>query len=180
MLTIIVPGKELYDQVKEEFVTTEPTVLELEHSLVSLSKWEQRFKKPFLTKDVRTDAEAIGYIVDMTLTKNVPGEVYERLSEDNYAAIAEYMNDSKTATWFSETRGSKNQSQTLTSELIYYWMFTAGIDKACEEWHLSNLLTLIRVFGAQNGPKQKVPERDAAAERKRLNDERRAQYETTG
>lgn len=180
MLTITVPGKELWDEKAQEFTHTEDTVLELEHSLASLSKWEEKFKKPFLTDDVRSNEEAIGYIKAMTLGQNVPGEVYERLSEQNYLEIASYMNDSRTATWFNDTPGGKANSQKLTSELIYYWMFTAGIDRSYERDHLSRLFTLLRVFGAQNGPKQKVPERQAASDRARLNAERQKLYGTTG
>lgn len=180
MLTITVPGKELWDEKAQEFYYTESAVLDLEHSLASLSKWEELFKKPFLTSDTRSDEEAIGYIKAMTLTPNVSGEVYERLSEENFSAIAAYMNDSRTATWFNDTPGGSRNSQTLTSELIYYWMYSAGIDKAHEHDHLSRLLTLLRVFGAQNGPKKKVPEREAASERARLNAERKKLYETSG
>lgn len=180
MLTIVVPGVESWNQATNQFEYSAETTLHLEHSLTSLSKWEEIFKKPFLGKDERTDAEAIGYIIAMTQTEDVPSGVYSRLSQENLNAVAEYINESRTATWFSEKSGTKN-TQTLTAELIYAWMFMAGVDKACEDWHLSRLITLLRVIRLENEPKKKTrPDSDALSDRARRNAQRKAQLGIDG
>lgn len=180
MLTITVPGKELWNKEDNCFEYTAETVLDLEHSLASLSKWESIFKKPFLAKGERSNEEAIGYIIAMTLTPNVPDEVYARLSDENMNQIADYINDSKTATWFNEKKSSPSR-QTITSELIYYWMYSAGIPKEHENDHLSRLFTLLRVFSVENQPKEKTrPSGDALSDRARLNAQRKAELGTSG
>lgn len=180
MLTIRVPGAEFWDEEKEEFVKSPETVIDLEHSLVALSKWEQIFEKPFLSTTDRTDEEALGYVKCMTLTPDVPPEVYDRLSEENQKEIADYMNAKRTATWFSDQGGGKSSGKILTSELIYYWMFSAGIDISCQDWHLNNLITLLRVFGAENGPKKKMTAEEAARRQAEINRQRREKYGIDG
>lgn len=181
MLTVVVPGKELWNKETNKFEYTADTVLHLEHSLVSLSKWEEIFKKPFLGKDERTDEEAIGYIIAMTLTEDVPNDVYSRLSAENMTAIGDYINDNRTATWFNEKKGGSTNTQTLTSELLYAWMFMGGVDKSCETWHLSRLITLLRTIKLENEPKKKTrPDSSALSDRARLNAQRKAALGTTG
>lgn len=180
VLSINVLGDENWDEEEEVFTHTFKFVLELEHSLVALSKWEAIYKKPFLTDDKRTDDEAIGYIRAMTLTPDTPPEVYTSLSVENMKAIAEYINENQTATWFNNTSGGKGTGQVLTNELIYYWIFNAGIDKECETWHLSRLFTLLQVFGSQNGPQKKMSNQKAALTQAEINRKRREQLESTG
>lgn len=180
MLQITVPGVEYWDEEKELFLTTPGTVIEMEHSLAALSKWEQTFEKPFLTSTDRTDEETIGYLQAMTLTPDVPPEVYYRFSEENMEEVSNYINAKMTATWFAEDRGGKMTGEVLTAELIQYWMITAGIPIEWEHRHLNKLITILRVFGAKNGPKKKMSPEEAARRQAEINRQRREKYETTG
>src|SRR4051812_33237412 len=127
MLVIVVPGVEMFDEQTQEFVTIDDVTLELEHSLVSLSKWESIYEKPFLGRDVKTSEEVLGYVKAMTLTPNVPEEVFPKLSEDNFKAIHEHIDAQMTATWFGEGSNAPITRDVITSELIYYWMITFQI-----------------------------------------------------
>lgn len=180
MLTIIVPGVELFDESTQEFKTTEDYVLQLEHSLVSLSKWESIFEKPFLGSDAKTDAEVIGYIKCMTISTGVPSEVYSRLSVENLEQVNAYINAKMTATWFSEERRQPRSREVITSELIYYWIISLNIPLACETWHLNRLFTLIRVCSVKNGPQKKMSRQEIGARNRALNEQRRAKYNTRG
>lgn len=180
MLTITVLGDESFDEENNEFVYPEAVELQLEHSLVSLSKWESEFEKPFLAPGERTNEEVLGYIRAMLLTPNVPEEVLNKLSEENVQEINNYIDKKMTATWFGDGNKPRPSRETITSELIYYWMFTAGIDKECEHWHLNRLITLIRVFSAKNEKPKKMNEAEAARQRHALNEQRRKQLGTSG
>lgn len=180
MLKIIVPGEESWDAENRVFVTIGDVELELEHSLVSLSKWESEFEKPLLSEEKKTDDEIFAYFKAMTLTPDVPPEVFDRLSSENLNQINSYISGKMTATWFREEIKQPKSSETITAELVYYWMFTCGIPMECENWHLSRLFTLIRIFNVKNSKPQKRSPAEIAAERRRLNEERRKQYGTTG
>lgn len=182
MLTITVPMEEGFDDEKQQFVVYEGFELELEHSLVSLSKWESKHKKPFLTADEKTAEELFDYVLCMILTPDVPDEVMRRLSKENFKEINDYINDEKTATWINDAQPQRPSREAVTSELIYFWMFSYQIDKECETWHLSRLITLIKVFNrknsAQNQPRKSKAQ--IAQERRELNARRRAMAGTTG
>lgn len=179
MLTIIVPGIEVFDEETEEFKTEGDFTLELEHSLVSLSKWEQKHEKPFLGSDNFTNEEMFDYIRCMILTENVPEDVYERLNAKNATDISEYINKKMTATWFTETPG-RGSKETITSELIYYWMSSFKIPWEAQYWHLNKLFTVIRVHSIKNAPEKKMSRAERFAQQRALNEQRRAAANSKG
>jgi hypothetical protein len=180
MLTIVVPGVEMFDEESQEFVTRDDVILELEHSLVSLSKWESIYEKPFLGKQEKAVEEVFEYIKLMTLTPNVPEQVFSKLSETNIMAINGYIDAKMTATWFSEAPGAPQSRDVITSELIYYWMISFQIPFECETWHLNRLFTLIRVCNIKQAKPKKMSRAEIAARNRELNAQRRKQLGTTG
>ena len=180
MLRITIPACEEWDEFKQEFVTTREQTLCLEHSLVSLSKWESKWCKPFLTKQERTYEETIDYIKFMTLTPNVDPEVYNFLTNDNLIEINKYIEAPMTATTFSKDRPGKAGHEIVTSELIYYWMIALNIPFECQKWHLNRLLTLIKVCNIKNTSPKKMSRRDILNRNASLNAARRQQMNTKG
>lgn len=196
MLDIVIPAKEYYDEATNKFINVKETKLQLEHSLVSLHKWEQKWKKPFLKEDTmkQLGVEAfIDYVRCMTITRGVDPNVYYGLTEENMKDINEYINDNKTATWFAEdkeekdpTKRKRRKKEILTAEVIYWQMIALQIPKEFEKWHLSSLITLIRVCGIKNeeqynqsSGKSKTKKPNLKA-RNALNAKRRAAMHTSG
>lgn len=173
MLSISIPLEEGFNSETDEFEVIREFKLELEHSLVSLSKWEQIHEKPFLGSKDLTAEEMFDYIKVMSLLPEVPEEVWTHLTDQNVTEISEYINKKMTATWFSDTPGNGSR-ETITAELIYYWMFSFGIPKECENWHLSKLFTQIRVHSVKNAPEKKMTRAERFAQQRRLNEQRRA------
>jgi hypothetical protein len=180
MLTIRVLEVESFDESSQEFTTQGGVVLELEHSLVSLSKWESIYEKPFLGNDSKSTEELIGYIKCMTLTPEVPEEIFHRLSIKNFEEIHNYIDAKMTATWFSEQPGVPKSREVITSEVVYYWMTTFNIPFECERWHLNRLFTLIRICNIKQAKPQKMSRAEMAARNRALNAQRKAQLGTTG
>ena len=180
MLTITIPATEEFDEVKGEFLSVKEQTLQLEHSLISISKWESKWCKPFLGKQEKTSEEVIDYIKCMTLNSNVSDNVYGCLTQANLTAINEYIGAPMTATYFSGNDHGKRNSEQITSELIYYWMIALNIPFECQKWHINRLLTLIRVCNVKNAPPKKMSKRDIISRNAALNAARRQQLNTTG
>lgn len=182
MLQITIPAEEVWDEKKEEFVVVkkEQTLL-LEHSLVSLSKWESKWCKAFLSKTEKTDEEVIDYIKCMTITQNVDPEVYDRLTSSNIRNVKKYIEAPMTATTFAKDTTSKRNQEIVTAELIYYWMIALNIPfDPCQKWHLNRLMTLIRVCNIKNQPPKKRSKREIMSRNAALNEARKQRLNTRG
>lgn len=189
MLYLTVPETEAYDEEKNEFVIlNKEQRIQLEHSLVSLSKWESKWKTPYLekTKDTITEEQSIDYIRCMTITQNVPQGVYDAILSNPslMSKIQEYIDDPMTATWFSDDAKNGKHGmpgrQIITSELVYYWMLSFNIPFECEKWHLNRLMTLIRVCSVKQQPSKKMSAKEIAERNSRLNAQRLAKLKTKG
>lgn len=180
MLWITIPESEFYDERKNEFIYLKKTTLQLEHSLVSLSKWESRWNKPFLTKDEKTAEETLDYIKCMTITQNVKDYVYYVLTRQQIDTINDYIDAPMTATTFSKTHNMRKNREIVTAEIIYYWMVTLNIPFECQKWHLNRLLTLINVCNIKNEPSKKMGRREIMNQNRNLNAQRRRALKTKG
>lgn len=179
MLKIIVPEMEYYDELNEEFIFAKEQVLQLEHSLVSISKWEAKWHTPFLDGKDKTFEQLIDYVRCMTITQNVNEEVYSRLTESNMNDINDYIENPMTATTFSDNRQTPNR-EIITSEVIYYWMVSFNIPFECQKWHLNRLLTLIKVCNVKNNPPKKMSRNEILQRNKALNEARKKKLNTKG
>lgn len=175
MLEIDVKTEESFDETTNRFVTKRFRV-NLEHSLVSMSKWESIWELPFLGEEEKSTEQTISYIKMMIVGEELPPEVFQELIKSHISSITEYISASMTATKIPERNSSGGPREVITSELIYYWMFSMRIPMECEYWHLNRLITLIRVFGVKNTPKKKM----SLSERRALNQQRLAKHKTRG
>ena len=180
MLTITIPATEKFDEIKGEFVYSKEETLQLEHSLISISKWESKWCKPFLSKQDKSAEEVMDYVKCMTLNKNVSNDIYDCLTQSNISAINDYIGAPMTATYFSDQDRGKRNNEQITSELIYYWMIALNIPFECQKWHINRLLTLIRVCNIKNSPPKKMSKRDIISRNAALNAARRQQLNTKG
>lgn len=180
MLEITVPATEMFDEAKQEFVNYKEQTLQLEHSLVSLSKWESKWHKAFLSKREKTAEETIDYVRCMTITKNVDPSVYSRLTRENVDQINKYIEDPMTAVYFPEDKSSGTSGDTVTSELIYYWMISLNIPQEYQKWHLNRLMALIKVCNIKNSPGKKMSKADIMRRNASLNAARRAKMHSNG
>ena len=184
MLHVVIPGvkAELFDNSKNEFIQIDVRAqeLQLEHSLVSLTKWESGYKKPFLSKEDKTVQETLDYIRCMTLTQNVDPNVYKYIPKDIMDTIGKYMESSMTATTFNNNDKRRNQAEVITSEIIYYWMVTLNIPFECQKWHLNRLLALIQVCNIKNAPEKKMSQKELIARNRALNASRKKAMHTSG
>ena len=188
MLQITIPASpeiEMWDYDKEKFVikpATKEQKLQLEHSLVSLSKWESKWCKPFLSEEKMTEEESIDYIRCMTITQNVPPEIYDNIPNTIIEEVSEYIAKPMTATWFSDEikKSRKKNSKQITAELIYHWMIALNIPVKFEKWHLNRLLTLIRVCDIENNPPKNKSKKNIMNEYAALNRARRQKLQSKG
>lgn len=180
MLRIVVPAAEFFDEGRQVFVYTKEQTLLLEHSLVSISKWESKWQKAFLSKGEKTYEETIDYIRCMTVTPHVDPEVYNRLTIANINEVNRYIEAPMTATHVSEDKSGRRSHEIVTSELIYYWMILHGIPFECEKWHLNRLLMLIRVCERKNTPPKKRSQEEIARDYAAVNAARRKKLNSKG
>lgn len=180
MLRITIPATEEWDEVNEQFIYAKEQTLCLEHSLVSLSKWESKWHKAFLSNKPKTDEEVLDYIKCMTITQNVPQDTYNRLTRANLEEINRYIEDPMTATVITEDRATARSREVITSEVIYHWMIALQIPPEYQKWHLNRLITLIKVCNIKNSPPKKRSARDIMSRNAKLNAARRKQLNSRG
>ena len=180
MLTITIPDQEWFNDVTQEFVDIKGRDITLEHSLVSLSKWESLYHKPFLTKEEKTRSETLNYIKCMTITQNVSDTMYKAIDAQTIAQVSAYIENPMTATTFTQSeQKQKVNKDVITAEIIYYWMIALQIPMECQKWHLNRLLTLINVCNIKNQPK-KMSKGEILRRNRALNAQRRQQLNTRG
>lgn len=184
MIQIDIPGGEYYDNLKEEFFYLKPVTLRLEHSLISLSKWESKWHEFFISSKQKTKEQTIDYIRCMTIDQNVDDGVYYRIPQSEIDKIEAYIHDPMSATTFhsygNEVQKKPGNGEQVSSELIYYWMFSLNIPIACEKWHLTRLLNLIRIFEVKSQKQKPRSKKDILNSYMSLNAKRKAMHHTRG
>lgn len=181
MLEIEVAPAEMFDEETNEFVYTKGCTLQLEHSLISISKWESKWKKPFMVKKPeKTSDELLDYIRCMTINKKVSPDVYLGLTAKQLNEILAYIEDSMTATTFNDAGGQAPSREIITSELLYYYMLKNNIPLECEKWHINRLITLVRIFSIKDAPQRKMSKGEIMARNRELNEQRRKMHNTKG
>ena len=180
MLELMIPKTDLWDELNQRFIPVKEQKLRLEHSLVSLSKWESKWCKVFLSKEQKTYEETIDYIRCMTLTQNVDPLVYQCITNSHIDAVNAYIEAPMTASTVKEEKGGPINRQQITSELIYYWMTAYHIPFECQKWHLNKLFTLIRVCDIKSRPPKKHSRREIMKRNAALNAARKKKWNTKG
>ena len=181
MLQLVIPDAELYDERTERFISVKGQTLQLEHSLVSISKWESKWKKPFLSKAPKTVEETVDYIRFMTITQNVNPYVYDMITKEHIDQVMAYIDDPMTATTIKHKEGKGAGTQIITSELVYYYMTAYQIPfDPCQKWHFNRLMMLIRVCDEKNAPPKKMGKHQTAKSNRSLNAARKARMHTRG
>ena len=180
MIEITIPGQEFFDESSQEFIYTEPAKLQLEHSLISISKWEQKWHKSYLSNKTKTLEESLDYIRCMCINKVKP-EVFKFLTAENLKEIDDYIGDPMTAVYFFDNKDDESHTESVTNELIYYWMISNNIPfDPCEKWHLNRLIALIRVCALKNTPPKKMSRSQILSRNKALNEARCKRLNTKG
>lgn len=180
MLQLKFQDTECWDERNEKFISVKGQAIQLEHSLVSISKWESKWKKPFLSREARTREETIDYIRCMTITQNVNPILYELLTVEQIKQVNNYIDDPMSATTISKQEGKGGSNRVITSEEIYYAMVAYQIPFECQRWHFNRLMMLIRVCDERNKPKKKMRKGEIAKRNRSLNAARRAKLGTKG
>lgn len=180
MLQVTIPASEYFDEKTGEFSSIRETTLQLEHSLVSVSKWESKWCKPFLGPNEKTAEECIDYVRCMTITQHVDPMVYQFLTLQNFQVINAYIEAPMTATTFSERENKRFNREVITAEIIYYWMVALNIPFECQKWHLNRLIALVRVCNIKNTPQKKMSKHEVAERNRVLNEARRKKMHSSG
>lgn len=181
MLQITIPETELFDEARQEFIyVNKPVTLTLEHSLVSISKWEAKWKKPYISDEEKSVEETIDYIRCMTITQNVDPDIYYALTPDNYREIEAYIQDPHTATTITDRTPHRKNGEGITSELVYFWMCAYQIPFEAQKWHFNRLMTLIRIASIKNNGENKMSKDAAYKQQRELNAMRRAKRRSRG
>lgn len=180
MLELFIPEREFFNERTSEFVTSKAQTLKLEHSLLSISKWESKWHKPFLGRGEKTLEETIDYLKCMTINKDVDDLAYAYLTQEDILKVNAYIDDSMTATTINDRGAKKGPQRIVTSELLYAWMFQFQIPKECEKWHLNRLITLIRVMDIESQPKKKMGRKEQMRQNAALNAARKKKFNTRG
>lgn len=182
MLRLTIPEYELFNNETNEFITVNSHEIHLEHSLISISKWESKWNKPFLVdKPAKTTKEIVDYIKCMTINKNVPDSSYLYITDKQYKEINNYISAPMTATVIRDSSPNKSKAEIMTSELIYYYMISYNIPFECEKWHINRLMTLIQVCSIKNNPnKKKMSTSEVYRSNAALNAARKKKYNTKG
>lgn len=180
MLQLTIQGPDLYDEEHERFIPQKGHTIALEHSLVSISKWEMKYQKAFLSREPKTREETIDYIRFMTITQNVDPDIYKWITDAQVEEVNKYINNPMTATRFSKVEGKGGSLKVTTSEEIYYYMVAYQIPQEYQKWHFNRLLTLIHICDEKNKPQKKMRKGDIARRNRSLNAARRARLNTKG
>ena len=180
ILRITIPSVELFDEVREEFIQTKEYKVAMQHSLVSMAKWEARWRKPFLDGEKRTTEETLDYIKCMTITQNIPDDAYNYLPVETIKTIKTHIAEPMTATVITRQPGAPTNKEVYTAEVIYYWMVSLNIPMECQTWHINRLLTLIQVCNIKNNPPKKMGRQEVLSQQRKLNNERRKKMKTKG
>lgn len=180
MLSITVPDTELFNEAEQRFYMVKGCTLQMEHSLVSVAKWESKWKKPFLGGGKKTSEEVTDYLKCMTITQNVNPYIYRCLTNENLEKIRDYIDDPMTATTVNHQQKRTTNREILTAEIIYYYMIALNIPFECQKWHLNRLFMLIRVCSIKNSTQKKMPKSEYLAHRRALNEQRKKALNTHG
>lgn len=180
MLKLIINQKDYYDELTSEFVKLNGQTIELEHSLLSLSKWESIYQIPFLGPEPKTSEQVMTYIKCMVLTPDVDESIFQHFTQEDLDKIDKYINSKESATTFGIMPQQKGPGEVITSELIYYWMVAFNIPFECEKWHINRLFSLVRICNIKNSKPKKMSRHEIAEQNRALNEQRKKQYNTTG
>jgi hypothetical protein len=180
MLKLFVAGTEYFDDETQTFETVGGVEIELEHSLLSVSKWESKFQKPFLSRTQRTREEVLAYVEAMIVTPDYPLDIIGRLDQDNLEAINKHIESKESATTFGSMPERPGRGEVITAELVYYWMVAFNIPFECERWHLNRLFALIRICNIKNSKPTKMSRHEVLARNRELNAKRKAEFNTRG
>lgn len=180
MLRIIIKGEECFNETNQTFETFEDVVLDVEHSLISLSKWESKYQKPFLSSGEKTTEELFSYLIAMVVTSTGDPDVLYTCSQETINSIQQYIDSSQSATTFGTMPERRGPGEVITSELIYYWMVSFNIPFECQYWHLNRLFSLIRICNIKNSKPKKMSRHEIAQRNRELNAKRREELKTSG